>query len=478
MDINIYKEKIDRLNQTMKKRDIDLYRCHYHLMPLTGKLGDPNGMYQYNGVYHIFYVYLPLSFVESKRTPCVWGHYSTLDFIHYKINPIALYPDHPRDKDGAYSGSLLLDEDKRYIYYTGNVRYDGDYDYVLSGREQNVMRVESSDGINFSNKKLIMTNDDYPENVTQHVRDPFLFKENGKLYMFLGARNKNGKGIVLVYEGEDLEHFHYLNEISTQNTFGYMWECPDFFQIENQQILVACPQGVEHEEYRFQNKHQCGYFFLKGDFKKEYILSDFYQFDYGFDYYAARTFLDQKKRRILIGWLGMSEADYSQSITFNNGWDQVIALPRELIYKDGHIYQQPLKEYKQLRKKHQQLNPKNHIQIKGLVFEMVLRFHHSQDITIRLREDCEITYNQKEKVLILSMDTCGDGRTVRKMKLSSLEKIQIFSDVTSLELFINDGYATMSTRIFGNSKKISISSFEGFADYYEMSAFQLSGFDN
>ena len=73
-------------------------------------------------------------------------------------------------KDGVYSGSSLYEDGKLKIIYTGNVRHQGDFDYVFDGREQNVLMVESSDAICFENKTLLMTNDDFPGNMTKHVR--------------------------------------------------------------------------------------------------------------------------------------------------------------------------------------------------------------------------------------------------------------------------------------------------------------------
>ena len=57
-----------------------------------------------------------------------------------------LYSDEPYDVHGAYSGSALCGEDGLYLYYTGNVKHGGDYDYVLEGRENNTAVAYSPDG--------------------------------------------------------------------------------------------------------------------------------------------------------------------------------------------------------------------------------------------------------------------------------------------------------------------------------------------
>ena len=124
----------------------------------------------------------------------MWGHYTTKDFVHYRRETIAIYPDHPRDRDGVYSGSALEQDGRLYLYYTGNVRHIGNYDYVHAGREQNVLRVESADGIHFTDKTLLMTNADFPADMTNHVRDPQIVRHEGRLYMLLGARTQNDVG--------------------------------------------------------------------------------------------------------------------------------------------------------------------------------------------------------------------------------------------------------------------------------------------
>lgn len=462
MEITKYKEKIQKAYQNSIH---DRYRLHYHLMPLSGTLADPNGLCYVDGTYHIYYVHSPIELQEVDRVPCVWGHYSTKDFIHYKCHPIAIYPDHERDRDGVYSGSMLVEDGIFYAYYTGNVRHQGNYDYVHQGREQNVMLVTSHDGIHFDHKQVLMTNDDFPEDMTQHVRDPQIFVDKGHYYMCLGARDINDQGCLLIYESDNHTDFHLYKKLSTPKKFGYMWECPDFFQLDGQWLLVVCPQGVPHESYRYQNAHQCGYFIVND------TIEHFEMFDYGFDFYAARTLLDDQGRRILIGWMGMPETHYGRTLTKVNNWDQNIALARNLIYKEGRVYQQPLEEYKRLRNQKKVINPKNGYCDQCTVFELILDIHKLQDIHIKLREDCFLSYDYQTQVLTLKMGLCGDGRDQRQIKVETLTRLHIFSDTSSLEVFINDGYATMSTRIFGESDDLNVFPFDGEMTLYSLKRF-------
>ena len=45
-----------------------------------------------------------------------------------------------------------------------------------------------------------MENRDYPDDLTCHVRDPKVWAQDGKYYMVLGARTRQDRGELLVYE--------------------------------------------------------------------------------------------------------------------------------------------------------------------------------------------------------------------------------------------------------------------------------------
>ena len=63
--------------------------------------------------------------------------------------------------------------------------------------------------------------------------------------MVLGARTRGGCGEVLVYQSDDLRCWEHMNVISTPEPFGYMWECPELFQVDGQWILAVSPQGIK-----------------------------------------------------------------------------------------------------------------------------------------------------------------------------------------------------------------------------------------
>ena len=112
MENPTYPAQIAQAYARMAELPPDPWRPAYHLSPLSGTLADPDGLCQVGGVYHIFYVTNPLGCLTTQRTSCVWGHYSTRDFVHYRRETTAIFPDTARDRDGVYSGSALVDGDK------------------------------------------------------------------------------------------------------------------------------------------------------------------------------------------------------------------------------------------------------------------------------------------------------------------------------------------------------------------------------
>src|SRR5437879_6092918 len=67
------------------------YRPQYHFSPVTGWIGDPDGLIRYKNTYHLFW----------------WGHAISSDLIHWKQLPKPM-----RGDDGSFayfSGSVVVD---------------------------------------------------------------------------------------------------------------------------------------------------------------------------------------------------------------------------------------------------------------------------------------------------------------------------------------------------------------------------------
>ena len=438
-------EEIRKIEET-KFTEMNLFphRLTHHLMPPAGWLNDPNGLCYYKGRYHVFFQYSPF---EVKGGLKFWGHYSSEDLVSWRYEGVPLYPDSPMDCHGVYSGSALAEDDTMHLFYTGNVKLDGDYDYINNGRITSTLHVESADGIHFGVKEEVIPASQYPEDYTCHIRDPKVWKEKDQYHMVLGGRKKNDQGAVLFYRSEDLKKWEFDGELTTEKPFGYMWECPDVFELGGETILSVSPQGVRREKYRYQNIYLSGYFVMQEGMVQ---TENFREWDMGFDFYAPQTFLDQKGRRILIGWMGMPDADEEyQNCTLEEGWQHCLTVPRELKYQNGKIYQYPVEELMNLRRWEKKLSQEDReVETEG-AFDLELQLEKGP-VKVVLTD--VFTLEHKDGILTLTMnEEAGAGRRSRNACVEQVKDIRILADTSAVEIYVNQGEVVFSSRFYGKS---------------------------
>ena len=422
-------------------------------MPPTGWLNDPNGLCQFQGVYHVFFQYSPDN--PEGGSKC-WGHYTSTDLLEWQYAGIALSPEAEFDRNGVYSGSALASEGVMHLFYTGNVKLEGDYNYITDGRQSNTVLSSSEDGLNFDGKKCLMTNDDYPDHLTCHIRDPKVVTgksigiEDDNYYMFLGARTKDDRGEVLVYKSPDLESWEHTNILTGEKRFGYMWECPDTFMLGEKKILSVSPQGVETRGIDYQNVYQSGYFELDGSFDGEYRLKNFREWDRGFDFYAPQTFLDEQGRRLLIGWIGMPDDQEQCNPTVNDGWQNALTVPREVFLKDEKVMQYPAEELLSLRKEEQILEP-GKTSDKMQYYDIEITMLEDTDLTLVISDGITLCYSRSDKmftITFLQEQNLGYGRKSRAVYLDECRSVRILADTTCLEVYLNGGEEVFTTRFY------------------------------
>ncbi len=442
--------------QGAEKEEKLLFREHFHLMPPVGWLNDPNGLCQFEGVYHAFFQYSPF---DAEGGVKMWGHYISDNMLDWKYQGVALYPDQPFDCHGVYSGSALVEDGKMYLYYTGNVKLeDGEYDYIRTGREGNTVLVSSEDGIHFGHKKQLMRNTDYPDDLTCHVRDPKVWKEQDTYYMVQGARTKEDVGQILIFTSKDKVNWKFKSRIESKEPFGYMWECPDYFTIGDKKILSASVQGLEGGIWEERNVYQSGYFEVEGDILSSYKLGEYKLWDYGFDYYAPQSFETEDGRRIHISWMGMPDCEAYTNLTIADGWQHCFTLPREIYVKDGKICQRPIREldYKEAITK----TAENKLQADSCkAYDLKIDKIQNNQFCIALAEELLLEYTDGRFRMRFTDNrkTCvSAGRDCRHVETDEVTNIRVIADVSSVEVFVNDGEYVFSTRYYPDKYSINV----------------------
>ena len=456
------KVREDEEKSILEKKEIvekDFWRQKYHIQGIVGLINDPNGFSQFNGKYHMFYQWNPLGTNHKNKT---WAHSVSGDLLHWEKLKTALRPDTWYSKDGVYSGSAIVDDDKLYLFYTGNVK-DSE-----GNRESYQCLAVSSDGENFERWEPSIVNQ--PDGYTRHIRDPKIWKKDGKFYAVIGIQGENLEGKAVLYSSENIKDWKFEGEIAGANhgkikDFGFMWECPDYFQLKDEKtgeikdLLVFSPQGLEPEGDLYNNKYQTGYLFGKLDYEKpEFeILSDFVEIDRGHDFYAPQSMEDDKGRRLIVGWMGIPEEE--DFPTVKNEWLHCLTLPRELKVIGGKLYQVPIKEMESIRGEKIEFSGKVAGEVKvgtGATYELKVKFKDfNSDFGLKLRtgksSETVLKFDYKDKKFVLDR-TKGEqpDKRLRKVYLGDISELEltIFVDNSSVEVFINGGQEVFSSRIF------------------------------
>ncbi|WP_447308009.1 glycoside hydrolase family 32 protein, partial [Escherichia coli] len=323
----------------------------------------------------------------------------------------------------------------------------------------------SHDGIHFEKQGCVLT----PPEGIMHFRDPKVWHEEGSWWMVIGARDASDNGQVLLYRGTSLRDWH-LEHVLAHSAAGesYMWECPDFFRCGNFHWLMFSPQGMTPSGYRFRNLFQSGV--LAGSWKPGSVFAlkgGFEELDYGHDFYAPQSMLAEDGRRIIMAWMNMWDSPVP---TRSEAWAGCLTLPREVFERDGRLCQRPVREVESLRRKCQPLSP---VRLQGLQLltenvqaaELLVTWHtvdsHAEHYGVRLGDGLRLYVDNQAGRLVLWRYYPEEGLDgYRSVELPDTEylTLRIFLDRSSVEVFVNDGEATLSSRIYpqADSRQLSL----------------------
>ncbi|HSP55655.1 MAG TPA: glycoside hydrolase family 32 protein [Dehalococcoidia bacterium] len=310
----------------------DAHRPAYHFLPPANWMNDPNGLIQWRRRYHLFYQYNPNGAFHGTIH---WGHAVSDDLVHWRDLPIALEPTPGgADKDGVFSGCAVDRAGVPALLYTGVFpevqclaeAVDPDDPDLAAWRKHAANPVIAAPPAGLE---------------VQGFRDPFVWREADGWYCAVGSGLKNGGGVVLLYRSSDLVRWEYLHELCRGEAAetGSMWECPNFFPLDEKHVLLVSPMTLHkvlymvgsYREHRFWPE-QTG------------ILDD------GGSFYAPQVMFDENGRRLMWGWLRESRDGRAQKAA---AWSGVMSLPAELVLTGGRtLFVRPVAEVASLRGAH------------------------------------------------------------------------------------------------------------------------------
>lgn len=479
-------ERVDAANAAVYETRKFLNRNYYplfHVAPFANSMHAPTGMIYFKQLYHIFYQHNP--FAEKWGT-MHWGHVTSTDMIQWRHHPIALAPGDDWDRNGCFSGSTVVHEDKLYAFYTGH-HWLGD-----SMDDTQIYQVQclavSEDGFTFEKKGMVVK----PPAGFTHFRDPKVWFQDNRWWMICGARDTKDRGQLLLYSTDDLEDWDdstatVLARSEDNNVF--MRECPDFFTVDHRQVLVFSPQGMEADGYSCRNRYQSG--ILVGEWRPGQQFQPFTKFqelDLGHDFYAPQTFLAKDGRRILIGWLDMWD---SINPTKNHKWSGMLTIPRVLtVDKAGKVRCTPIKELESLRRSHQYLPAQEVYENSQLLMlhdcsccEMKVIFDvqssTAEKYGLWIGKGLEIFIDAQSSRVVINRhfpELTISGYRSSPINNAVLFELHIFVDKSSVEVFINGGEAVMSSRFYPSQDDRALSLFatHGTADVVNCDIWELS----
>jgi fructan beta-fructosidase len=449
----------------------EAHRPQIHFTPRAHWINDPNGMVYNKGIYHLFYQHHPYSSVWG---PMHWGHATSLDMINWKHEPIGIYPD---SLGTIFSGSAVVDKNN-----TSGFGKNGQAPLIAIFTQHN-MEGEKAGRNDFQTQSIAYSNDDgktwtmYKANPViknpgiRDFRDPKVmwYEPTKKWIMSLATKNN-----IAFYSSPDLKNWVKESDFGDgRGAHGGGWECPDLIMLDDNGkqrwvLIVNLNPGAPNLGSGTQ--------YFVGDFDGKTFTSNQTAtrwMDYGPDNYAGVTWSNTGKRKILIGW--MSNWLYANLVPTET-WRNALTIPRDLKLKhvgnEIFLVSKPVPELSKIQSKPaviQHLRFTNNVDIAKktgkvkfpcrLNLDLVEIKDFSLVIANEAGEEVVVGYDKKQNQYFI--DRTKSGKTgfqkdfaarhfAPRLTSSTKMNISVLIDVSSVELFADDGLTVMTSVFFPN----------------------------
>ena len=417
------------------------YRPLYHHTPAYGWMNDPNGMFFKDGVWHLYFQHNPYG---SQWENMTWGHSTSTDLIHWTFQGDPVQPD---AWGSIFSGSSVVDKNNTAGFGENAIVAL----YTSAGENQTQSMAYSTD-----NGKTFTKYDGNPI-ITSNVpdfRDPHMFwnEDIKKWNMILAAGQQMN-----IYSSDNLKDWKFESSFGAEyGSHGGVWECPDLMKMK--------VRGTDKEKWMLVCNINPGG--PSGGSATQYFVGDFdgHKFtceskpevtkwmDYGKDHYATVTFDNAPNgRHVALAW--MSNWQYANQVPTLQ-YRSANSIPRDLglfEYK-GNTYCSvtPSEEITAARSK----KPSKSL---SEACEMMVNLKGDATITLSNSKGEKVVMTYKAKDETFSMDRTLSGKTDFSSDFAAIttapvygkmNKLRIFIDKSSIEVFDNDGKMAMTNLVF------------------------------
>ncbi len=423
----------------------DDFKPKQHFSAPVGWINDPNGFVFFRGEFHLFYQFNPY---ESVWGPMHWGHAKSEDLVNWEQLPVALAPDKDYDKDGCFSGSAIVKDDVLWLMYTGHiVNEDGTVSQV-----QNM--AFSTDGIHFEKieQNPVATADGLPEEVIANdFRDPKIFEKDGHYYSVVATKHQDNVGCIVLLSSPNLTEWKFESIfLKGEANQGFVWECPDYFEVDGQEYLIISPMRYQKDGNDFININSN--IFVTGHVdwdRKVFVADSFKEIDHGHDFYAAQTTEGPEGERVMIAWMHT----WGRPLVTNDlghKWYGQMTLPRLLKQGENGLRQVLPAGI---------LNSFDDIEIGQVIqgpSKLSLKLDDSLDLKLGTDQDyLQFGYDKEsQEVYIdrghLDIQQTGEEEwsTIRRSVTVEAEELLIMIDTNCVEIFVNNGQEVLTSTYY------------------------------
>jgi len=420
-----------------------------------------------------------------------WGHAVSKDLVRWENLPIALYPD---ELGYIFSGSAVVDwENTAGFSADENPALVAVYTYHNMEKEKAGAADYQSQGIAYSTDKgrTWTKYEGNPVLANQGIkdfRDPKVIwhEPTQKWIMTLAVLDH-----ISFYSSTNLKTWNFESDFGLNwGAHRGVWECPDLFplkvegtQQEQWVLLVSIGSGGLNggsaTQY-FVGDFDGNSFKLNDTFQQylkrnEALATDTTQvvekavwLDYGSDNYAGVTWSGippKDGRRIFMGW--MSNWQYAQIVPTYD-WRSTMTLPRELkLLPDYTLLQEPVNELRNLMANARAI-PEIALDTTFQVVNLVSTNHIQFNLAMNSANQFELTLENDTENIRLIINKAEQQITVDRtlsgatdfhpdfgkkhhapIKINgNITSVEIFTDNSSVEIFVNGGEYVFTDLIF------------------------------
>ncbi|MGV8134109.1 MAG: GH32 C-terminal domain-containing protein [Mangrovibacterium sp.] len=267
----------------------ETYRPQFHFSAKKNWLNDPNGLVYYNGVYHLFFQYMPPHRPGAYKD---WGHAVSTDLVNWKQTPNHITPH--KVWSGCWSGSAVVDFNNSAGFQSGKEKTivafitNGGNPGAGLGPLCTQCIAYSTDG---GNTFTYYDQNPVIHNIYNANRDPKVVWDEDSKKWIMSLYMDKGNDFAL-FSSSNLKEWKQLSVFSLEGVA----ECPGF-------EALPVDGNTNHKKWLFfgANGNYMVGSFNGTDFKPETRVM---RADYGKNFYAAQTWNNVPDGRCIhIAWM-------------------------------------------------------------------------------------------------------------------------------------------------------------------------------